>query len=88
MKSFLVTFSCHQDLDSRVVDQIKTYPFWARINPKAWIVQSDQNTIEIRNQIKQNIPAIDSLLVIGIDGANWATSSVNKDVTDWMKENI
>lgn len=88
MKSFLVTYACRSELDDSVVNQIKSYPFWARVNPKAWIIQSDQNTVELRNQIKQAVPGIDSILVIGIDGANWATSSVNKDVTDWMKENV
>lgn len=88
MKTFLVTYACRQELDANVISAIKSFPFWARINPKAWIIQTDRNTVEVRNQIKENVPQIDSLLVIGIDGANWATSSVSKEVTDWMKENM
>lgn len=88
MKTFLVTYSCNSDIDERVVNAIKSNPFWARVNPKAWIVQADQNTVEIRNRIKQEVPEIESILVISIDGASWATSSVSKQVTDWMKENM
>lgn len=88
MKNFLVTFSCPEGQRQNVINHIRSYPFWARINPYSWIVQSDQNTVEIRNQIKLAVPSIDSILVIGIDNANWATSSVAKEVTDWMKDNI
>ena len=88
MKTFLVTYACRPESEANVITAIKSFPFWARINPKAWIIQTDRNTIEVRNQIKESVPQIESLLVIGIDGANWATSSVNKEVTDWMKENM
>ena len=88
MKTFLVTYSCTPDIDEKVVNAIKSNSFWARVNSKAWIVQTDQNTVEIRNRIKQEVPGVESILVISIDGASWATSSVSKQVTDWMKENI
>lgn len=88
MKNFLVTFYCSKDSYDGVVNAIKKGRFWARINPYAWIVQSDGNTVEIRDQIKKDAPGVDKLLVIGIDNANWATSLVSKEVTNWMKENI
>lgn len=88
MKNFLVTFYSTEDKYNDVVNAIKKGRFWARVNPYAWIVQSDGNTVEIRDQIKREAPDVDKLLVIGIDNANWATSLVNKDVTNWMKENI
>ena len=88
MKNFLVTFYCTEDRYNDVVNAIKNGRFWARINPYAWIVQSESNTVEIRDQIKRDAPEVDKLLVIGIDNANWATSLVSKDVTNWMKEHI
>ena len=86
--TFLVTYACRPESDGNVISAIKSFPFWARINPKAWIIQTNHNTVEVRNQITENVPQIDSLLVIGIDDVNWATSSVSKEVTDWMKENM
>lgn len=88
MKNFLVTFSCNEDSYNQVVNAIKKSPFWARVNPYAWIVQSDGNTVGLRDQIKKDAPGVEKLLVIGIDNANWATSFVSKNVTDWMKENL
>jgi len=90
MDSYLITFRLdNQDDYIQVADNIRNYPKWARVMENVWIIQSDSKLTEIREGISSIIKdSGGSVMVVKINGDAWGTYSVNKEVTDWMKENI
>ena len=91
MRSFLASFKSNNQEDySIVADRIRqTYDKWARIIDNVWIVNSDNPLTEIRAGISNIISEHNGIvLVVDITGDAWGTYSVDKEVTDWMKENI
>ncbi len=90
MESFLISFHLNNQEDyAKVSEQIRSYPKWARIVDNVWIVLSDNKLTEIRESISSLIDSNGgSVLVVKVTHAAWATYSVEKEVTDWMKENI
>lgn len=42
----------------------------------------------VRDEIKKETDSNDRTLVIEVTGADWATTNVDKEVTDWMKKNL
>lgn len=90
MESFLISFHLNDQGDyAKVSEQIRSYPKWARIVDNVWIVLSDNKLTEIRESISSLIDSKGgSVLVVKVTHAAWATYSVEKEVTDWMKENI
>lgn len=90
MESFLISFHLNDQEDyAKVSEQIRSYPKWARIVDNVWIVLSDNKLTEIRGSISSLIDSNGgSVLVVKVTYAAWATYAVEKEVTDWMKENI
>lgn len=90
MESFLISFHLNDQEDyAKVSEQIRSYPKWARIVDNVWIVLSDNKLMEIRGSISSLIDSNGgSVLVVKVTHAAWATYAVEKEVTDWMKENI
>ncbi len=90
MDSYLVSFrlSNPEDYD-KVSDRLRNYPKWARIMDNVWIVLSDTKLTDVRDSISTVLSeGGGSVLAIKVNHAAWGTYSVDKDVTDWMRENI
>lgn len=90
MKTFLVTYTLESFNDSFSVisKRIKEYPKWARISQYAWLIQPDKSVSDVRSELKTAINEKGTILVIDVSSATWATFAINKQVTDWMKENL
>jgi hypothetical protein len=41
-----------------------------------------------RDEINKETDSNDRALVIEVTSADWATTNVDKEVTDWMKKNL
>ncbi len=78
------THASYRALVSRIKSQ---YPSWARPVKSVWIIKSENNAEEIRNQIKTVLDSNDKLIVVEMSG-DWGTYNISKEVTDWMKGNI
>ena len=50
--------------------------------------QTDQTTGQVRDAIKDYLDSNDKLLVIEVTNADWATTRIGKEITDWMKKNL
>lgn len=88
MNSYLISFQLINDNDyQRVSDIIRRYPKWARIMNNVWIVKSDSKLVDIRENISSIVNTA-SILVMKINNNPWGTYSVDREVTNWMKENI
>ena len=90
MDSYLITFHLNNQEDyAQVSERIRSYPKWARVMENVWIIKSDSKLTDIRESISSIIvESGGSVLVVKINNDAWGTYSVDKEVTDWMKENI
>lgn len=89
MKSFLITFTLQGDGSyDHFVNQIRSYGKWARITPYTWIVISDRRASEIRTELQEAVDGDCTVFVIEVTSSPWASYRINKDVADWLKDNI
>lgn len=90
MDSYLISFRLNrQEYYNQVSMRIRSYPKWARVMDNVWFVQSDTKLEDVRESISSIISESGgSVLVVKVNNDAWGTYDVDKDVTDWMKENI
>jgi len=92
MKTFLISYDLgvpetHADYIA-LSKHLKTlYSSWARPVKSVWIVKSDKDAGQIRDEIRLTLDSNDKLIVVELN-SNWGTFNVSKEVTDWMKSNI
>ena len=63
------------------------YATWARPVKSVWILKSDKDAGQIRDEIKLALDSNDKLIVVELSG-NWGTYNVAKEITDWMQNNM
>jgi CRISPR/Cas system-associated endoribonuclease Cas2 len=66
---------------------LKSYTKWAKLATTTFIIITDETCVQVRDKVKGKIDSDDELLVVGLNG-NWATSNINKKISDWLKENL
>lgn len=91
MKSYIISY----DLINKeiydytdLISYIKTYGKWAKPLESFWLIKTDKSVSTVRDELKAKVSSGDKILVIDVTGSYWATSSISKEVTDWMKNNI
>jgi hypothetical protein len=92
MKTFLISYDLgvpetHNDYVALSNYLKSLYILWARPVKSVWIVKSEKNAGQIRDEIKLVLDSNDKLIVVELLG-NWGTSNISKEVTDWMKNNM
>ena len=92
MKTFLISYDLigpetREDY-VRLINHIKSFTYWAKPLKSVWLVKTDKGIAEVRNELKQYTDSNDKILVIDVTNANWATSNITTQVSDWMKNNI
>lgn len=90
MKELLIIFEVKStDLHNQLVDEIKKQGSWARLGNNCWCIKTDsKNTVDLRDQLKSVIGNEECrLFVVNITDSAWASSSIPKEVTNWMKDN-
>ena len=92
MKTFLISYDLgvpetHADYVALFNYLKSLYTIWARPVKSVWIIKSDKNVAQIRDEIKLVLDQNDKLIVVEM-ASNWGTYNVVKEVTDWMKNNI
>ncbi|WP_415969617.1 hypothetical protein [Barnesiella intestinihominis] len=90
MDSYLISFHLNNREDyNQISERIRNYPKWARVMENVWIVLSDSKLTDVRESISSIMNENGgSVLVVKVNHAAWGTYAVDKDVTDWMKENV
>ena len=92
MKTFLISYDLigpeTRDDYVRLINHIKSFTFWAKPLKSVWLGKTDKGIGEVRNELKQYADSNDKILVIDVTNANWATSNISSQITDWMKNNI
>ena len=90
MDSYLISFQLNEQNNySQVAERIRTYPKWARVMMNLWIIQTYSKLTDVRESISSLLGDNGgSVLVIRLHNNAWGTYAVDKEVTNWMKDNI
>jgi len=68
-----------------VISAIKNYK-WAKVCESAWIVQTEDSCVTVRDHIQQSMDTNDRIFVTGLSGeAAWNNVICS---SDWLKENL
>ncbi|MGL4721486.1 MAG: hypothetical protein ACRCXO_20660 [Kluyvera intermedia] len=88
MTTYLVMYDLinHKDYN-RLIEQIKTYPKWARPLESVWLIVCEQTSAEVRDHLMKFTDSDDKLLVIK-SGNYGAWKGITSTVSDWMKNNL
>jgi len=92
MKTYLLSYDLRipetsEDYE-RLIDYIKSFPDWATPLKSVWFIKTNKTVADVRDEIKKKADSNDGLIVIDITEANWATSGISKEITDWMTTNL
>ncbi len=71
----------------QLINYIKTFSNWAKPLQSVFLVKSDKNAGQIRNELKRYLDNTDKLLVIEVRN-HWGTFNINKKVTAWMRTRL
>jgi hypothetical protein len=88
MNKFLVTYDLVGTNESsadyeRLIERIKGYSGWGKVQKSVWLISSSQTATEVRDQLAGSMDSNDRLLVIKVTGtAAWQNEICDRD---WLK---
>ncbi|MBR1850807.1 MAG: hypothetical protein IJ789_05485 [Bacteroidales bacterium] len=74
----------YQELRNR----IKKYPNWARLFQDVWIIQTRHSVRDVRDDLENAIRGMGEIFVVNITGSAWASYKIDKEMAEWIHENI
>lgn len=85
MRSYLITF--RSENKKQIIKHITSFPAYAKIKEDVWIIKTNLNNTEIRDNFKSLLKEGEDLLfVIYVDGSAWAATNIPNSVSKWLKE--
>lgn len=86
----LITFKVYNEDTEKTINSFieKRYPTYARISSSIWLVYTNEEVFNVRDNIAALINKGDRILVVEMDNITWGTYGVSKDITKWMKNKI
>lgn len=89
MNTFIVFVRPKEDFNLEIfTEHMKGYATWARLNYNLWMVTFEGKSSQLRDRISTAVKKSCDIMVINISGDGWATLNINRNITDWMTENI
>ena len=88
MSAYIVTYDLNQQGQNSncIIERLKAYPTHWHMQQSVWIVVTDQNHIEIRNNLMGCLDSNDTLFVGKLSAAAWHGLSGNGGT--WLKQHI
>ena len=71
-----------------LIEYLTSIGAWAKPLKSSFLVDTNLSVSEVRDGAAKHIDSNDCLLVMRVDGDNWASWGLLAEVTDWMKERI
>lgn len=87
MKCYIISYDLRYSRDyESLINAIKAYGYWGKINESLWAVVTNQNATQIRNNLLNYIDNDDRLFVLksGAEGA-WTNAIADNK---WLKDNL
>lgn len=72
----------------KVIEYLKSHETWAKPLKSSFLVKTNLTPAELCTGARQHMDANDAILVMQVDGANWAALGVPKEVTDWLRAHV
>jgi len=88
MAKYLVTYDLVGTSETsadyeRLIDKIKSYPNWGKIQKSVWLVKSSKSAATVRDELLNYMDSNDRLFVINVTGtAAWRNVLCT---TEWLK---
>lgn len=91
MNSYIVTYDLVGTDESssdykRLIEKIKAYPNWAKLQYSAWILRSEKSAKTIRDELLAHMDSNDRLFVAKLTGEAAWHNSICKN--DWLMSNL
>lgn len=85
MRSYLITFKSENT--NQIIKHIKSFPGYAKIKEDVWIIQTNMRHKELRDNFNSLLKdGEDLLFVIDVNGSAWASTNIQHEVSNWLKE--
>ena len=89
MKTFLISYDLGvpetSDDYRRLINEIKSYPGWAKPLQSVWFIKTVKGVGEVRTHLQKFIDTNDRLLVMDVTASGWSSYNLQQDVVDWLK---
>ncbi len=73
---------------SLIRDAIKSFPKWAKIMERTWVIKTNKSAGIVRTILSEKIGNRGKIFVIDLASNSWGSYAVDKRVTEWLKDNI
>ena len=89
IKTYIISYDLHSPGQNyeKLLKNIKSYSVWARLGGSAYIIETDQDHIQIRDYLYTVLDSNDKLFV-GLISAPAAWQNLPKDVSDWLRDKL
>ena len=90
MNTLLIVYKLSNSKETYKVlsEKIKTYPNWAKLMPRVWMVKTPMATKDVRSDLSQIVPGDNVILVVNVTNRAWASYHLDSEVVAWLKENV
>jgi len=89
MKAILITYQLRELGNTEIIiNKIKSFSTWAKINDNAWIIITNKEIGEVRDEVANGLGEGINLLAIDVTHKGWGSYAISTEVTDWMKKNL
>jgi len=90
MSTYFVTYTLDDGFDSyeQISSRLKSYPNWAKLFARAWIIRTSHSSRRVRDELVEAIKGRGQVFVINITDSAWATYGIDEKLLDWMKDYI
>lgn len=71
-----------------LIKYLKSHDSWAKPLASSFFVSTSLSASQLRDGITKVVDANDAIVVVTVDGSDWATKGISAEVTGWMQKNI
>ena len=86
MNAYIIVFEGTNSIS--IIQRLKSFGLWARITHNCYVIVCDMIASDLRDFLYKDNSGIDRVFVVNITNKGWGSYGLNKNVTDWLKEQI
>ncbi|MDR6142051.1 hypothetical protein QE375_001605 [Microbacterium foliorum] len=70
-----------------LIKHLKAYGTYSHALESTWLISTDKNAGQVRDDAKKFIDSNDKLLVVKV-GTNWGSVGLRDATNDWLRKNV
>lgn len=71
-----------------LIAYLKSHQGWAKPHQSSFFIKTTLTASQLRDGIKKHVDSNDTVVVVTVDGASWATTGVSATINEWLKRNL